>query len=339
MITFIVRRLVAAVGLLLIVALATFIIFFIIPQWGGQTPQDMAAEYVGRQMNHQALQSVMTQYGFNQPVLTHFYDYVKDIFTGTTYSDGVNMIKCPAPCMGYSFRTFNQVWPTVMGDFPVTLSIALGAGFFWLVFGVFSGVISAVRKGSILDRATMFIALLGVAMPVYFVAPLCMLLFVYKWPIFPDPTGVSYVSFTQNPFEWASHLLLVWLVLAFGYAALYTRLTRAGMLDALGEDYVRTARAKGVPEFRVVYKHALRAAITPIITIFGMDFGSVLGGAVLAEIAFSQKGIGSLAILSIQQKDFPTMMGITLVAAAFIVVANMVVDILYAVIDPRVRMG
>ena len=339
MITFIVRRLIAAVGLLLIVALATFIIFFIIPQWGGQTPQSMAADYVGRQMNPQALQSVMVKYGLNQPVVKHFLDYVKDIFTGTTYSDGVNNINCPAPCLGYSFRTFNQVWPTVIGDFPVTLSIALGAGFFWLVFGVISGVISAVHKGSLLDRSAMFIALLGVAMPVYFVAPLCMLVLVYKWPIFPDPTGIGYVPFTQNPFEWAAHLLLVWLVLAFGYAALYTRLTRAGMLDALNEDYVRTARAKGVPERLVVYKHALRAAITPIITIFGMDFGSVLGGAVLAEIAFSQKGIGALAILSIQQKDFPTMMGITLIAAAFIVVANLVVDILYAVIDPRVRLG
>ncbi|HEV2637852.1 MAG TPA: ABC transporter permease [Actinocrinis sp.] len=337
MITFIVRRLIAAVGLLLIVALSTFIIFFIIPQWGGQTPSSMAGEYIGRQMNPQALAAVMQRYGFNQPVLVHFYDYVKDIFTGTTYNDGVNNIKCPAPCLGYSFRTYNQVWPTVINDFPVTLSIALGAGFFWLVFGVFSGVISAVHKGSLVDRVTMFVALLGVAMPVYFVAPLTMLVLVYKWPIFPNPTGLSYVPFTQNPFDWAQHLLLVWLVLAFGYAALYTRLTRAGMLDALGEDYVRTARAKGVSERRVVYKHALRAAITPIVTIFGMDFGSVLGGAVLAEIAFSQKGIGALAILAIQQKDFPTMMGITLVAAGFIVIANLVVDVLYAVIDPRVR--
>jgi len=339
MITFIVRRLIAAVGLLLIVTLATFIIFFVVPQWGGQTPQSMAADYVGKSMSPSALNAVVERYGFNQPVLLHYWDYVKAMFVGTTYSDGVNVIKCPAPCLGYSFRNYTQVWPTVIGDFPVTLSIALGAGFFWLVFGVASGVLSAVRKGSMFDRAAMFIALLGVAMPVYFVAPLATLVLVYQWPIFPDPTGLSYVPFTQNPFEWAAHLLLVWLVLAFGYAALYTRLTRAGMLEAMNEDFVRTARAKGVSERRVIFKHALRAAITPIITIFGMDFGTVLGGAILAEISFSQKGIGFLAINSIQIKDFPTIMGVTLFAAAFIVVANLVVDVLYAVIDPRVRLS
>jgi peptide/nickel transport system permease protein len=334
--TFIIRRLFAAVGLLLVVSMVTFMIFYLLPQWGGQTPESMAASYVGKQQNPAAVQAVITRLGFNQPLLVHYWNYIRAIFTGTTYSDGVNLIRCPAPCLGYSFRNFQQVWPTLTSDFPVTLSIALGASVFWLVFGVGSGVISAVRRGSFLDRGFMFVALLGVALPVYFVAPLTMLVFVYKWQIFADPT--QYVGFTQNPLQWASHLLLIWLVLAFGYAALYTRLTRAGMLDTLGEDFVRTARAKGLSERKVIYKHALRAVITPIVTIFGLDLGAVLGGAVLAEIAFSQKGIGNLAIQAIGDQDFPTLMGVTLFAAAFVVLANLVVDVLYAVLDPRVKL-
>jgi peptide/nickel transport system permease protein len=201
----------------------------------------------------------------------------------------------------------------------------------WLVFGVLSGVISAVRKGSLADRLSMGIALAGVALPVYFVGPLLEAL-TGQW-------STTYVSFVDNPLQWAQHLLLPWIALAFGYAALYARLTRAGMLDALNEDFVRTARAKGLGERRVLFKHALRSAITPIITIFGMDLGAVLGGAVLLEVAFSLQGLGLLAITSIQQDDFPVVMGVTLIAAAFIVVANIVVDVLYAAVDPRVRLS
>ncbi|MGH3417866.1 MAG: ABC transporter permease, partial [Actinocrinis sp.] len=196
--------------------------------------------------------------------------------------------------------------------------------------GVLSGVISAVRKGSIADRASMGIALAGVALPVYFVGPLLEAA-TGQW-------STTYVSFLDNPLQWAQHLLIPWIALAFGYAALYARMTRAGMLDALNEDFVRTARAKGLNARKVVFKHALRSAITPIITIFGMDIGAVLGGAVLLEATFSLPGLGQLAITSIQQGDFPMVMGVTLIAAFFIVIANIVVDVLYAAVDPRVRL-
>jgi len=331
MLTFIIRRLFAAVGLLLVVTLITFWIFYILPLWAGQTSQSLAASYVGKQQNPAALHAVIVQFGFDKPLLVQYFDYVKGIVVGRPYSDGVQIVQCNAPCFGYSFKNYEQVWPTLLNRAPVTLSIAIGAGVLWLVFGVLSGVISAVRKGSIADRTSMGIALAGVALPVYFVGPLLEAL-TGKW-------STVYVSFAANPLQWANSLLIPWIALAFGYAALYTRLTRAGMLDALNEDFVRTARAKGLGERKVLFKHALRSAITPIITIFGMDLGTVLGGAVLLEVTFSLPGLGYLAITSIQGQDFPMVMGVTLIAAFFIVIANIVVDVFYAIADPRVRLS
>ena len=336
MLTFIIRRLLAAVGLLLLVSLATFFIFFILPQWGGQTIQEMAHAYVGRTTNQAELQQVIDRLGFNKPFFVQYFDYVKGIVVGTQYSDGVNTLQCNAPCLGYSFRNYNQVWPTILGDFPVTLSIAVGAGFFWLVFGVFSGVVSALKKGTIWDRVFMTVSLAGVSVPVYFVGPLMALVLAYNNNILPVP---SYTSIGTNPASWAGGLLIPWIALAFGFAALYTRLTRAGMLDALGEDFTRTARAKGLPEYKVTFKHALRAAIIPIVTIFGMDLGGVLGGAVLVENSLSLNGIGTLALNAIHGQDFPTVMGVTLFAATFVILANLVVDVLYATLDPRVRLS
>jgi peptide/nickel transport system permease protein len=331
MLTFIARRLLAAVGLLLVVTLITFWIFYILPLWAGQTSESLAAAYVGKGQSAAATHAVIVQFGFDKPLFLQYFDYVKGIVAGRSYSNGVSLVHCNAPCFGYSFKSDQQVWPTLLNRAPVTLSIALGAGVLWLVFGVLSGVISAVRKGSIADRASMGIALAGVALPVYFVGPLLEAV-TGQW-------STTYVSFADNPLQWAQHLLIPWIALAFGYAALYTRLTRAGMLDALNEDFVRTARAKGLGERKVLFRHALRSAITPIITIFGMDLGAVLGGAVLLEVVFSLPGLGQLAITSINGQDFPMVMGVTLIAAFFIVVANIVVDVLYAVADPRVRLS
>ena len=336
MLTFIVRRLFAAVGLLLVVTLATFFIFYILPQWGGETIQEMAHQYVGRGTSPAQLQDVIHRLGFDKPFFVQYFDYVKGIIVGTQYSDGAGLVQCNAPCLGYSFRNYTQVWPTLLQYFPVTLTIAVGAAVLWLVFGVFSGVISAVRKGTFLDRFFMGLSLTGVSLPVYFIGPLMALVLAYNNNILPVP---SYTSLTTNPGSFFGGMIIPWVALAFGYAALYTRLTRGGMLDAMNEDFTRTARAKGLSERRVVFKHALRAAIIPIVTIFGMDLGSVLGGAVLVEKSMSLNGIGALAINSIDTQDFPTVMGVTLFAAFFIIIANLVVDILYASLDPRVRLA
>jgi peptide/nickel transport system permease protein len=173
-----------------------------------------------------------------------------------------------------------------------------------------------------------------VSLPVFFTGLISLELFSYKWSIFPN---VHFVAITANPLLWARNLVLPWVTLAFLYAALYARLTRAGMLETMGEDYIRTARAKGVPERRVVIKHGLRAALTPIVTIFGLDLGLLLGGAVLTEYTFSLPGLGDFTILAIQNQDLPEIMGVVMIASLFIVLANMIVDILYAVVDPRVR--
>jgi peptide/nickel transport system permease protein len=216
----------------------------------------------------------------------------------------------------------------------VTLSLAIGASILWLVGGVSIGVLSALKRGSVFDRFSMGVALAGVSLPIFFTGLIALALFSYRWPIFPN---VQFVPFTQNPLLWAKNLILPWVTLAFLYAALYARLTRAGMLETMNEDYIRTARAKGLPERTVIVKHGLRAALTPIVTIFGLDIGLLLGGAVITEVTFSLHGLGQFTILAIDSQDLPEIMGVTMLAAFFIVFANLVVDILYAYVDPRVR--
>jgi peptide/nickel transport system permease protein len=195
-------------------------------------------------------------------------------------------------------------------------------------------VLSALRRGTIFDRAAMGVALAGVSLPIFFTGLIALQLFSYKWPAFPD---LHYVPFTEDPIAWARNLVLPWTTLAFLYAALYARLTRAGMLETMNEDYIRTARAKGVPERAVIVKHGLRAALTPIVTIFGLDIGLLLGGAVLTEFTFSLHGLGLFTILAIQNSDLPEILGVVMLTAFFVVIANLIVDILYAVVDPRVR--
>jgi peptide/nickel transport system permease protein len=228
------------------------------------------------------------------------------------------------------------VLPELLDRLPVTFSIAIGGAVIWLVFGIGTGVLSALYKGSVLDRAAMMVALAGVSLPIFFTGLLALTVFSYGLGWFP--IGGAYTPFTENPAQWAYDLALPWFALAFLYAASYARLTRAGMLETMGEDYIRTARAKGLPERTVIIKHGLRATLTPITTIFGLDLGQLLGGAILTESTFSLHGIGQYAVLAITNNDLPKVMGATLLAAAFIIGANLVVDVLYAIIDPRVRL-
>jgi len=333
-ITFLIRRLIAAVFLLVVVSLITFAIFFLVPRLAGQNSYQLATQYVGRNPVPSAVRAVEEKLGFNEPLYVQYGRFLKGIVLGAHYNAGPNRTYCPPPCFGYSFRTQQPVWPQLMSDAPVTLSIAAGAAVLWLIGGVSIGVLSALRRGSFYDRFSMGAALAGVSLPIFFTGLIALELFSYKWPLFPN---VQYVGITQNPLLWARNLVLPWIVVAFLYAALYARLTRAGMLETMGEDYIRTARAKGLAERKVIVKHGLRAALTPIVTIFGMDLGLLLGGAILAEVTFSMQGLGSFTIQAINNQDLPEIMGVVMLAAFFIVIANMVVDILYAVVDPRVR--
>jgi peptide/nickel transport system permease protein len=320
--------------LLLVVSAVTFAIFFLVPRLGGQTTTQLATQYVGKDANPVSIAAVKKNLGFYLPLYEQYWHFVKGIVAGATYKYGPDAATCHVPCFGYSFKSHVEVWPDLESRIPVTLSLAVGAAVLWVVSGVAIGVVSALKRGSFFDRLSMGIALTGVSLPIFFTGQLALALLSYQWGIW---NNVHYVPITSNPFSWAWNMILPWVSLAFLYSALYARLTRAGMLETMGEDYIRTARAKGLPERTVVVKHGLRSALTPIVTIFGLDFGLLIGGALITEQVFSLQGIGNYAVGAVQDNDLPKILGVTMVAAAFIVVCNLLVDILYAALDPRVR--
>ncbi|GAA0965942.1 ABC transporter permease [Actinocorallia libanotica] len=337
MFAFIVRRLFGAVAMLMIVSMVTFGIFFLLPKLAGQTTDQLAASYAGKAPTQEAITDIKERLGLDDPIAVQYGRFVKGIVAGQDFSNGPSVMHCDAPCLGYSFRNSEPVLPTLLDRAPVTLSLAAGAAVIWLVVGVGIGIISALRRGSLFDRLAMMTALAGVSLPIYFTGLVSLAVFAYGLKLWPN--GVAYTSFLDNPVDWAYNLILPWVTLAFLYAALYARLTRAGMLETLNEDYIRTARAKGLPERTVITKHALRASLTPILTVFGLDLGLLLGGAVLTEKTFGFAGLGALSIDSIESGDLPMVMGVVLLATVFIVLASLIVDILYAVVDPRVRLN
>ncbi|GAB3663995.1 ABC transporter permease [Actinocorallia lasiicapitis] len=337
MFTFIIRRLLGAVAMLLIVTMVTFGIFFVLPKLAGQSTDQLAASYVGKAPTAEAIADTKERLHLDDPLIVQYGRFVKGIVAGQDFNNGPSIQHCAAPCLGFSFRNSEPVLPTLIDRAPVTISLAVGASVIWLVMGVGIGVLSALRRGSKFDRLAMTTALAGVSLPIYFTGLLSLAVFAYGLKIWPE--GVVYKPFTENPADWAFNLILPWVTLAFLYAALYARLTRAGMLEILNEDYIRTARAKGLPEKVVVTRHALRATLTPILTVFGLDLGLLLGGAVLTESTFGFAGLGALSVQSILSGDLPMVMGVVLVATIFIVFASLIVDVLYAVIDPRVRLS
>ena len=335
MITYIIRRLLASVVLLFVVSVITFSIFFVVPRIAGGTPETLATRYVGRSATAATVHLTAQKLGFYDPMTVQYANWAKGIVVGSTYDYGAGIEKCPAPCLGYSFITKQPVWPDLLDRAPVTFSLAIGASILWLVAGVSTGVLSALRRGTIFDRAAMGVALAGVSLPIFFTGLVSLAFFSYAlgW----TAPGGQFVPFTENPAQWAYSMILPWITLSFLFSAQYARLTRAGMLETMHEDYIRTARAKGLRERNVVIQHGLRAALTPIVTIFGLDVGLLLGGAILTEKTFSLNGLGKYAVDGIFTQDMPKIMGVTLLAAFFIVIANLIVDLAYAVVDPRVR--
>ena len=336
MFAYIVRRLLWAVVLLFVLSVVTFSIFYLVPRLGGATPETLAGRYVGRAATAETVRLTAERLGLLDPVPVQYWNWVKGVFVGAEYDYGQGTERCPAPCLGYSFITRQPVWPELLDRAPVTISLVVGASLLWLVAGVATGVISALRRGTVFDRAAMSVALAGVSLPIFFTGLIALAFFSYRLRI--TAPGGSYVPFNENPAQWAYSLLLPWITLAFLFSAQYARLTRAGMLETMSEDYIRTARAKGLPERVVVVKHALRGALTPVLTIFGLDVGLLLGGAVLTEKTFSLNGLGKYAYDGIVAGDLPKILGVTLVAGFFVIMANLVVDLLYGVIDPRVRL-
>jgi peptide/nickel transport system permease protein len=331
MTTFLLRRAVTALILMFGVAVVTFLVFYVVPALGGRTTSQLAAQFASRDPSPEQLALIEHRLGLDQPVYVQFWDYLKALVVGTDLPPGSGATHCSAPCLGYSWRLHDSVLSLILDRLPVTVSIAIGAAVLWLVLGVASGAASALWQGGLADRVIRVAALLGVCLPVVFIGPLARAKLAWLFP------SVTYSSFLHNPFVWADHLVLPWVTLALGYFAFYTRLIRSGMIEALSGHFVRTAHAKGLRRGSVVWQ-ALRTTFPTVATVFAMDLGLLLGGAVLAEKIYALPGIGALAQDGVDGQDLPVVLGVTLFAGLFIVVANFAVDAAYAVLDPRIRL-
>jgi peptide/nickel transport system permease protein len=322
MAAYIARRLVWVVVLLFVITLITFIVFSVLPA------ADPAALRAGRQPSPQLIESIRQQFGLDDPKPVQFVRYLGDIlpFVG---GDGVNF--------GYSFQSNTEVLPQILQRLPVTIFLTGGAVLLWLLLSIPIGVLSAIRTGSFFDRVAMGLALIAISAPVYFLGLVALFLFdenIGRWKVLP---GSGAYGDADNFFERATALILPWCVLAAAFTAVYARFLRGNLIDTMQEDFIRTARAKGLSERRVVFKHGVRAAITPIVTLLGLDIGILLGGAILTETVFNIPGIGRFAYDAIVRFDLPVIQGTVLFGAFFIVMMSLIVDILYAFIDPRVR--
>jgi peptide/nickel transport system permease protein len=314
---FLVRRILLGLVVLWVIATLVFVMFFV-------APSNVARLIAGRQATPETVALVKHRLGLDRPVYEQYGTYLWNLLHGD---------------VGYSFYNSTSVRSLIWERVPVTLSLAVGAAVLWLVMGVASGVLAATRPRSLADRVVTVTALVFYSMPAFLLGLIFLYFLFFRLHLagidfFP---GSGYVPFTESPLQWAQHLLLPWFTIALVTAALYSRLTRGSMLDVLGEDYIRTARAKGLRERRVVYRHGLRSAIAPVITQFGIDLGTLLGGVIIVEAIFGLPGLGQLAVQSVTSQDLPVIIGTVVLASAFIVAANIVVDICYAMLDPRVR--
>ena len=318
MVRYIIRRLLWVVVLLILVSFLTFIIFYTLPS------ADPAQLRAGRQPNPELVQQIRDNLGLSDPWYQQYFHYMEDL---VLHFD-----------LGYSYQNTYPVKDQIFDRLPASISLAIGAAVIWLLLGISIGVISAVRSRSALDRLTMGLALIAISAPVYWLGLVSLYLFSDDIGLLPLFMGAgSYVPFSEDPAIWFQSLLLPWTVLAAGFAALYARLLRANLIEVMSEDYIRTARAKGLSERRVVLRHGVRSAITPIVTALGLDLGILLGGTILVETVFNVPGVGRYAYDAIQNADLPVIQGTVLLGAFFIVMANLVVDIVYAFLDPRVR--
>ncbi|MDX3000527.1 ABC transporter permease [Kribbella solani] len=326
---FIVRRLFAALLVMLALSLAVYLVFYAIPA-------DPAHLACGKPCTPDRLEQARHFMQLDQSTLQQYLRFLKGIFAGRTFGEGTAAVHCNAPCFGYSFPLARPVTTLILDRLPITASITLGAAVLWLLIGVSLGVIAALNRGRLLDRLAIGVALVGVSTPSFLLGLLAILVFGFWLNMVPVN---GYVPFGDSPVDWVWHLVTPWIVLALLQAASYIRLTRAQMLEELNLDYITTARAKGAGETRVVLTHGLRGVLVPVITLFGLDLGTLLGGAILTEKVFSMQGLGDLLISAVNQLDVAVVVGVTLFAAFLIILANLVVDIVHGVLDPRVSHG
>jgi peptide/nickel transport system permease protein len=315
MLAFLIRRLLGAFLVLIAVSFITYLIFIKIP--GG----DPAPRIAGRTATEQNIQDIRQKLHLNDPFYEQYWGMMKSLFNGTlvSYSSQLNVVD------------------QIKQGIPATFSLCIGAAIIWLFFGILVGLISAVTAGGLSDRTITVLALIGISMPVFWLGLIVRYVFAQGHPFQFLPDG-EYVPLTDNPWQWFVHLLMPWWVLAVLFIGFYGRVLRGNILETINEDYVRTARAKGLPPNRVLVKHVLRNSLIPIVTLFGLDFAAVIGGsAILTETVFNLKGVGWYAAQAVQDLDLPPIMGVTIYATFFIVIFSVFVDLAYAYLDPRIR--
>jgi peptide/nickel transport system permease protein len=315
---FLVRRIIGAILVCLAVTFIVFLIFIVVPGGG---KRGTAERIAGKNANDALVTSIQHKWGFDRPIYVQYWNMVKRMFSN-------NLV---------SYTSQQKVLDQIVQGMPATFSLTIGASIIWLFFGILVGVISAVTAGRLSDRVITVLALIGISMPVFWLGIITRYYFAEGglMTLFPDG---EYVGITQNPLQWFWHLLLPWLVLAVLFIGFYGRVLRGNILDAINEDYVRTAKAKGLTPRRIMIKHVLRTSLIPIVTLFGLDFAGVLGGgAILTETVFDLHGVGQYAAQSINNFDLPPIMGVTMYGAFFIVTFSVIVDLFYAYLDPRIR--
>lgn len=328
MTAYVTRRILTGLLILILLSMVTFLLF-------NALPADPAALTCGKSCNPQVIEANRIRLGLDMPLYMQYLEFVKGIFMGRTYGSGTATFQCDAPCLGYSFRKGEEVTPLILKALPATIWLAAGAFALWLIPGVLLGIYASRRRGRWQERATLGAALVGYSFPSFFIGLLLLFFVVIRWQWLPYP---SYISPFEDPVQFLQTMILPWLTLALVYMAFYIRLTRNQLLETYSEDYIRTARAKGLKEGTVIRKHALRAGLTPIVTAAGLDLAGLLGGAIITESIFSLPGVGRLAIDAVVDADLAVITATVLLAGTFIIIANIVVDLLYAVIDPRVRL-
>lgn len=338
MLAYAIRRLFSGVILLIVMSITTFALFF-------ASPVDPADFSCGKNCSEAQKKETSAALGYDDNFFNQWTDFAKGVVQGRDFPDDPELRKtapatiahCPAPCLGYSKERTATVTDVIKDAFPVSLSLAVAAFIIWITGGVLLGVVAALKRGTIIDRGLVGLALVTYAFPTFFVGLLLYKFVAIQWGWVEIP---RYTPIEEGGVGgWLSSLLLPAVTLAVFFMAAYVRMTRSYVIESFSEDYVRTARAKGLSEGKVTFKHALRAALTPIVTMAGLDFAGLLGGAIITESVFNYPGLGKLAVLANSDFDLPTLVGLVILLAAFVIIANIIVDLLYAVIDPRVRLG
>jgi peptide/nickel transport system permease protein len=311
---FIVRRLLAMIGVLFAISVLTFAIFMVIPAG------DPAVRMAGKSATPTTINAIREQWGFDEPVYVQYVKTMQNLFSGDLVS----------------YINQRNVVDEIKKAIPRTFSLAIGAAIIWMAFSIALGLYTAMRAGKFSDRFLTVLALIGISMPVFWIGALMNYYLGFKWNIFPNG---GYVPLADDPVDWAYHLIMPWTALSLLFIGIYSRVLRSNVLDTMNDDYVRTARAKGLTERQVMLRHVLRNSLIPIVTLWGLDFGAVLGGgAILTEAVFDIQGVGQYAAESVNQLDVPPVLAVTMFGAFFIVFLNAIVDIMYAWLDPRIRL-